>query len=338
MKKEIFQRKALKENAEKLNVLYVENHAGTRLRLGRLLRRYFNKVFVTTYADNAIKIFQSGHFDLIITSASLPDMKTTEICRKIKNIAFKKPIIIVSKNKNPDEIIELINMGIAGFITTPLEEKKIIPILSRVTLEISDLQLIYNFQDLMEQELDQELKFEEHHEERIEEDAFDDKEDNLLEESNIDLLITRYDPISAKEFIEDYPTELTLTADKLISINEGIDLHINKFINNPSYANAITVADEFKKFATVLSEIDELSNMTFSINKLSIIFETIDYTQNYKEYYDIILAVSDELMHWCYSIFIHQNVDDIHYLDKSFLADALMLESLFRRNLKKNHA
>lgn len=329
LKKLRFDIETLREHAKTLKVLYVENHAGTRLKFGRFLKRYFQKVFVTTYADNAIKIFQSGHFDLIITSANLPDMKTSLICKKIKNIASKKPIIIISKNQNPDEIIELINIGISGYILTPLDERKIIPILSRVVREINDLEMIYNFGDTVIKKIEKESKkFLETH--QNEEENFE--VDNLLSENNIELLITKYESISAKKFMDSNPVGLHLIVDSLFSVNEDIDMHINKFINNPTQKNAAIIANEFKKYANILDDIPVLSNITFSVKKLSMIFESIDYTKDYKEYYDIILAISDDLMHWCNTIFINQTAKDIHYLDKSFLADALMLESLLRRD------
>lgn len=334
MKKLRFDIETLREHAKTLKVLYVENHAGTRLRFGRFLKRYFQKVFVTTYADNAIKIFESGHFDLIITSANLPDMKTSLICKKIKNIASKKPIIIISKNQNSDEIIELINIGISGYILTPLDERKIIPILSRVVREISDLEMIYCFGDTMIKERGEEpIEFLEVLQNEVENSEVEHSEiDNLLSENNIELLVTKYENISAKTFIDSNPVGLNLIVDSLFSVNEDIDMHINKFMNNPTQKNAAILANEFKKYADILEDIPVLSNITFSVKKLSMTFETIDYTKDYKEYYDIILAISDDLMHWCNTIFINQTADNIHYLDKSFLADALMLESLLRRD------
>ncbi|MCX6076821.1 MAG: response regulator [Campylobacterales bacterium] len=337
MNKERFEIEALKENAKRLKVLCVENHAGTRLKLARFLREYFEVVFVTTYADNAIKMFENGHFDLIIASAALPDMRTMQLCKKIKNIAPKKPIIIVSKNKNANEIIELVNIGISGFITTPLDERKIIPVLSRVALEINDLQMIYNFQDTIEQELAGEYGLHMPLDEPTSDKEIDFDETNFLNEDNINLLLTHYERVSAKEFVENYPAELTSTAAILISICEDIDMYINKFVHNPTQKNAQAVANEFKRFSTVLDEIVELSNIAFSIKKLSMIFETLDYTKNYKVYYEIILALSDELMSWCNNIFINHTATDIHYSDKSLLADALMLESLFRRDAKINY-
>lgn len=333
-----FEIDALKENARTLKVLYVENHAGTRLKLSRLLKQYFGDVFVTTYADNGLKLFENGHFNLIITSTTLPDMFVSDFCKEIKEIAPKKPIVIVSQNKNPNEIIDLVNIGISGYILTPLEETKVLHILSRIVLEISDLEMIYSFQDSIVEEYVKPDKFIE--DKSIKEIKTNNEEvdvHDLLDSNNMELLLTKYDKVTAQDFLDDYPIDLHLTGDTLLSLTEDIELHINKFINSPSYENATVVANEFKKFSNILHPISVFSNISFSINKLAMIFESLDYTKSYKEYYDILLAVSETLMRWCRNIFIDSTVDNIHYLDKQFLEDTLKLEKLFRGDMAKKH-
>lgn len=330
-----FEIDALKENAKTLKVLYVENHAGTRLKLSRLLKQYFGDVFVTAYADNGLKLFENGHFNLILTSATLSDMFVSDFCKNIKEIAPKKPIVIVSKNKNPNEIIDLVNIGISGYILTPLDENKVLHILSRVVLEISDLEMIYSFQDSIVEEYfkpEEPIDFKE--ETTSNEDGIIH---DLLDENNIELLITKYDKVNAQDFLYNYPIDLHLTGDSLLALTEDIELHINKFINSPSRESATVVADEFRKFAEILHPISNFSNISFSINKLAMIFESLDYKKSYKEYYDILLAVSETLMRWCKNIFIDSTADDIHYLDKQFLADTLKLENLFRGDMIKTY-
>jgi DNA-binding NarL/FixJ family response regulator len=353
-----FEIDALTENAKTLKVLYIENHAGTRLKLSRILKHYFGDVFVTAYADNGLKLFENGHFNLVITSSMLPDMSATNICKNIKEIAPKKPIVIVSKNKEPDEIIDLVNIGIAGYILTPLDETKILHILSRIVLEISDLEMIYSFQDSMVEEYFKLDELVDYTNFKNDSTSNNDKEisellnnqseksannvtstDNgvlhdLLDEENIDMLLTKYEKISAEDFLDDYPIDLHLTGDSLFSLTEDIELHMNKFINEPSREAALTVANEFKKFAETLHPISVFSNMYFSVNKLAMIFESLDYTKSYKEYYDILLATSETLMRWCKNIFIDSTADDIHYFDKQFLSDTLKIESLFRSMTK----
>ena len=337
-----FEIDALKENARTLKVLYVESHAGTRLKLSRMLKQYFGDVFVTAYADNGLKLFENGHFNLILTSATLPDMFATDFCKEIKEIAPKKPIVIVSKNKNPDEIIDLVNIGISGYILTPLDEKSVLHILSRVVLEISDLEMIYSFQDsIVEEYINPDETSEPVNYKKSKKEETTGNEDgviyDLMDENNIELLITKHDKISAQDFIYEYPIDLHLTGDSLLALTEDIELHINSFINSPSHENAMIVAGEFRKFAEVLHPISVFSNISFSINKLAMIFESLDCTKSYKEYFDTLLAISETLMHWCNNVFIDSTADDIHYLDKQFLSDTLKLENLFRGDMIKTY-
>ena len=328
-----FEINTLKEYAKELKVLYVENHAGTRLKFSVILKEYFEEVFVTPYADNALQVFENGHFDLIISDLVLPDIDAEIICRKIKNIAPKKPIIIVSNIKDADKIIELINIGISGFVETPLEKDKVISLLSRVVLEISDLNFIYRYQDIIDEsyvEVEKAPKVEKVN--KGAEDSFDEKGDSdLLKEKNFDLLLKKHAKLSAKKFIEEYPRDLLLVGDGLVEINEGIDMSITKFVNNPSKESALELTDEFQRFAEKLTDISELQNILFIIKKLSIIFGNLDHTISYKEHYDSIMKISENLMQWTNDIFVNQSTDDIHYLDKQFLLETLLLEKLFRR-------
>jgi len=322
-----FNIKSLKESAKDIKVLYVENHAGTRLKFARFLKEYFDSVSVVTYADNAIKLFMSGHFDLIITDANLPDMKVTDLCSTIKDIAPIKPIIIISRIKDPEILVDLINIGISGFIKTPFKKDEIIKILSKVANSIFDLKIMYNFQDNIEAKFTHNDFVAKKDKITITEDI---NEDNLSNPNNINLLLGNHEDISADELAQKHPMNLVDIGDELLAINEDIDLYINKFVHSTTQDNALKIASAFENFSIILEKINELSTISFATKKLSMVFNTLDYTQSYKEYYDVILQLSSELTKWCESIFIEQSVSNIHYLDKSFLSDALMLEKLFR--------
>jgi len=333
MDKESFEINTLKEYAKTLKVLYVENHAGTRLQFSVLLKEYFQEVFVTAFADNALQVFENGHFDIIISDLILPDIDAEIVCRKIKSIAPKKPIIIISNIKDADRIIELINIGISGYIETPLQKDKIISLLARVVHEISDLNFIYRYQDIIDENYVKVKKAQKiEHTTQTEENSFDEKGDSdLLKEKNFDLLLSKHEELSAKKFIEEYPIDLLLLGDGLVEICEGIDMSINKFVNTPSQESAMELTNEFESFSDKLSDIKELHNMLFITKKLSMIFGTLDYTQSYKEYYDAIMKISENLMQWTNDVFINQSADNIYYLDKELLLETLLLEKQFRR-------
>lgn len=314
-----FEIETLKENAKHIKILYVENHAGTRLKFSRLLKEYFDNVTVVAFADNAVGLFLSGYFDLIITDTNLLDMEVTDMCREIKHIAPRKPIVIISRMTDPNVLIELINIGVAGFITTPYEKKNVINILSKIILEINDTQILYKILDQMQENCNY-----------IEEIDTKVEDENQLDNNNLNLLLYSYDHISAKDFIEIYPKDLFIIGDKLLSIIEDIDLYINQFVHHTTQDNALNIIQEFEDFANVVEGIQEFSNISVAVQKLSMLFATLDYSKSYAQYYDVVLLISGELMEWCENIFIHKTADDIHYLDKSLLADALMLENLFK--------
>ena len=315
----------LTENAEHIRILFVSNHAGTRFKFSRFLKKFFKNIFVVNYADNAIKSFESGYFDLVISDAEFPDMEASSMCKKIKLIAPKKPIIIISKIKDADKIIDLINIGISGFIRIPCSQDVVLQILLKVVLEIVDYKMIYAFQDTI-QCIDN-IQTNTIDREKI---INNTEENELSSNDNIEIMLGDFNSISASQFLFDYPTDLRIVGDKLLEINEKLDLHINLFVNEPSEKNSFFIADDFENISSMLSSVREFENISFTAHKLSIIFRTLDNTQSYNMFNDMILTLSGGLIDWCDSVFIRQDASDIHYFDKSFLADALMLENRFR--------
>jgi DNA-binding NarL/FixJ family response regulator len=310
---------SLKENAKDIKILYVENHAGTRLKFSRFLKEYCDNVTVVAYPDYAIELFLSGYFDLIITDANLPDMDVATMCKKIKHVAPRKPIVIISHATDSNLLVELINIGIEGFIRTPYDRDEVVKILSKVILNYSDTQILYSVLDQLQENCTYKEK-----------KLTNTRNLTLLNNNNLNLLLHHYDHISAKDFIDIYPKDLFIIGDKLLSIIEDIDLYINQFVNQKNKESVLPIIQELEEFSNVVEGIQEFSNISIAVQKISMLFATLDYSKSYEKYYDVILLISGELMNWCENIFINQSAEDIHYLDKSLLADALMLENLFK--------
>lgn len=326
---EEFRIETLIEDARNIKILYVEEHAGTRLKLGNFLKDYFGSVIIERYADNALKMFESGYFDIIITDSNLSDANVVEFCHKIKKIAPRKDIIIVSKNINQELMIELINIGISGYIPTPLNKKLIIKLLSRVVLEIVDLKAMYQFQDsILKNCYDENGKqvFLHNTKKQVDVESIPTIQDSMA------LLLRDYDVISAKEFLNSYPIDIQISIDKILDINEEIDIYVNALLNQTTQEHIDALADEFEKFSLVLDSIYEFYNINFITNKLAYIFRNLDVNQSYKKYSDLFLAITSGLNGWCDALFVAQDAPNIHFLDKSLLADALVLENFFRNS------
>jgi len=92
---ECFSQQLLKENGKDLKLLFIVEHAGTRLRFGNLFNKYFSEVKTISYAGYAIDKFKEEYFDLIITDLKLTDVDVVKLCYDIKRIAPKKHIIVI---------------------------------------------------------------------------------------------------------------------------------------------------------------------------------------------------------------------------------------------------
>jgi DNA-binding response OmpR family regulator len=306
-----FEEESLIEDAKDLKLLYVESNKEIKDNFSDILNKYFKKVVSTPYADNAIKLFSSDFFDIVIINSELSDMEAEKLGFKIKHVAPRKPILLVSEKHDIDKIISLVNIGIAGYIKYPFDKKEVIKILAKNVNEIIDLKMMYSYQDSLEvkEVVD------------IEEESVNDSE----------LLLTkRYSKISAKEFLDRYPIDLSSSTNSILDVSEYLDIHLNTFMNNPTKENIEILANEFEKFSSILENIEEFNDMAFVANKLSIIIMGLEENKDYKQYSDIFLALSASLNKWFEDIFINKTAEDIHFLDHSMLGDALTLEDLFR--------
>jgi DNA-binding NarL/FixJ family response regulator len=317
-----FEEEILIEEAKYLKVLYVQKDRLVRKELSNFLNKYFKKVVSTIHADNAIKLFQSDFFDLIITDMHIPDLDSEILCSNIKQIASKKPIIIISQKDDVNKLINLVNIGISGYIKYPLEHDNVIKILSNVVREIGELKMMYNYQDNLENN-----------------DKVHPKPSNKTKNTQkenkskaINLLLTkRRENVSAVEFLDKYPINLSNSIESILTINETFDVHLNAFIHNPSEKNIQIVTEELEKFSSVLSNIEEFNDMAFTINKLALVFQNLEPNKSYKEYLEVFFDISDSLNQWFNDIFINKSASNIHFLDQSMLADALTLENIFRQ-------
>lgn len=314
---------SLKEHARNLKVLYIKDKTLNSLEMTTLLNKYFKEVDIAIYLD-AYKMFIDSYYDLIVTDLDIESKKTTLFYRKIKKIAPRKPMIVVSNIQNHDAIIRLINIGISGFVSLPLNEVHVVNLLSRVTLKIFEDKMFYmlydNIHTIYENNENVEMS-----------NQLDFNTQTLSKEKKQDSLSDLYEEkphISALDFMDYYPKDLEATGDKLLEINEKIDIYVNRFVTDPAQNHALAIANAFEQFSEYLSQIREFSNISLATQKLSSLFSDLDFQKSYKDLYDMILVISTGIMNWCEKIFIKAEAENIHYLDKSLLADVLMLESL----------
>lgn len=93
--------------------------------LSTVLKRIFHTVFFAKNGEEAIKIFKNEKIDICFLDVKMPFLNGIEAAKKIRNQDKKMPIVILTNSKEPDELIEIINLNILLFIDKPLNYDKL---------------------------------------------------------------------------------------------------------------------------------------------------------------------------------------------------------------------
>ena len=114
------------KNVKDLHVLFIEDEDFTREKLGKFLRRKFEKVTLCSNGLEGYLQFQKLHdsdesFDLIISDINMPKMDGIETIEKIRELDFNIPVIFITARSEPECLIKAINLHVDSYILKPLD-------------------------------------------------------------------------------------------------------------------------------------------------------------------------------------------------------------------------
>lgn len=112
--------KELKEVAQGVSVLYVEDDRELRQNTARLLGSFFTLVDTAENGLQGLEKFREDNYDLIITDINMPLMNGINMVREVKK-ENPRQIIIISAHDEARYLLELINLGVEHFVLKPLD-------------------------------------------------------------------------------------------------------------------------------------------------------------------------------------------------------------------------
>ena len=120
------------EKAQKqIKILYVEDEAGTRDQITRLLA---GQGYDTLYAANGkegLELFQTHHPDIVITDIMMPFMNGLDMAREIRAQDNTTQIIVTTAFNDTDYLLAAIEIGINQFVTKPISLQKLFDSVNR---------------------------------------------------------------------------------------------------------------------------------------------------------------------------------------------------------------
>ncbi|MEP6703975.1 MAG: response regulator [Acidobacteriota bacterium] len=118
---------------ERLRVLYIEDDRDSFEMIKVMLSLSGIAVESAPTAGEAVKRAGSERFDLYLLDSGLPDGSGLGLCRKLRVIDPRIPVLFYSGNAHVDDIERGMAAGAAGYITKPNSDKLAASIVQLVT-------------------------------------------------------------------------------------------------------------------------------------------------------------------------------------------------------------
>ena len=141
-------------------ILIIDDTKNIRLMLTKCLE--LEGYHVTTASDGkeAIELFRKEKFDLAFLDIKLPEVRGTEVLRRIRDMGVITPVIIITAYGTVKNAIDCTNMGAIAYLQKPFTAEKVRSVLKELNfMSSSDNSLlnidkyISQIEDLMNQSL-----------------------------------------------------------------------------------------------------------------------------------------------------------------------------------------
>ncbi len=138
--------KTLYAQTKELSLLLVEDYEPLRNDMAEVLEDLFDVVTVASDGREALMLYQAYYamynknFDLVITDIQMPVMNGVELSEAVRDINVDQQIIVLSAHTDSDYLLKLINLGIAQFITKPINHEELMDTLCRVSKKINTIE------------------------------------------------------------------------------------------------------------------------------------------------------------------------------------------------------
>lgn len=104
-----------------ISVLVAEDEEVIREQLKKMLSKIFESVDTASNGVEALELYEKKRHDLLITDLKMPLMDGLHLCRSVMHINKEQNILLLSAYNESRELLELINIGISGFLVKPID-------------------------------------------------------------------------------------------------------------------------------------------------------------------------------------------------------------------------
>ncbi len=147
----------IKQFSGNMNLLYVEDNAGLRENVEKLLSRVFVNIITARDGEDGYKAFFKFKPDILITDINMPKMNGFDMIKKIKTSEPECKIIILSAHDEKEYLHTAINLGVFRYLSKPAKVPELVQAIYDSVIAIhkeenrrlflNQIQTIFNYQN-----------------------------------------------------------------------------------------------------------------------------------------------------------------------------------------------
>jgi two-component system, OmpR family, response regulator len=115
-------------------VLVVDDTKNIRMSLSKCLELEGYEVMTASDGKQALDLFIQHTFDLAFLDIKLPEIRGTEVLKRIREHGIKTPVIIITAYATVKNAVDCTNMGAVAYIQKPFSVEKIKSVLAELNL------------------------------------------------------------------------------------------------------------------------------------------------------------------------------------------------------------
>ncbi|ADU64865.1 response regulator [Desulfurispirillum indicum] len=329
--------KQLEVFAAKQSILIAEDEEILGRQLGELLGKFFLKVDVARDGQDALELYRKNDgYDIVITDIRMPRMNGIELSQAIKSMDPEQKIVVISAHHETEYFIELINIGIDGFILKPVKTHQLASVLLRASefivhrKQFELLRAKKYIESLRSQIATRPRKTSSY--DRAMEQVSQISQEELKKRQDEAINSFKAGKVSALHFIEELKSDPKDWESALEDIDEMMELgaSLDSIISTMIVEGfTMEMRDDFleifESYRVIFDRFMRFSAIADALHKLVISIEAID-TENLDHNHVSILAsmlesLAEDIQKFTTHIFVDGDAVDIHYLDDALMSN-----------------
>lgn len=306
--------KGLKEIAFEMNVLLVEDDTILQEQIKLFLARFFGSVETAYDGEDALQKYRPKKYDLILSDLTMPRMNGILLTQGIKEMDESQKIIIISAHSESEKLIELINIGVDGFLLKPLNVTNMITQLTKVCRAIYNQKMLQYLGQILE-ETNQELK-----------------STNIELESALNEIM--YCKTHHEHHKRDYSNEAKIDPSEFYAVHhfeidktnenlENLEYLFNLLLLNTEQNIKQETLDELihivHDYSLAIEAFKDFRSIANAMQTLEVYFKEMNNLATLHSLWPAITNLFDDLENWRKGLFEYKNVDDVDFMCSSIV-------------------